>query len=252
MLNTTKPIGTDVYDQLRVALRSLVAEHGLGEDEVVVTVPLTTDQAIGNPEDKDYPIITGREKMMQAVIRQTPGQAFTDMYGEFSARLGEIVEMPLHNNFRRAIFVATLNAVLRHVGMNGATRHCRDQGPVKCAPEVVDWIRKRYGQPRVLLVGLQPRLVEHLAPAFPLRVTDLDQANVGQERFGITIEPAEKNPEILDWCNLALVTGTTLVNNTIGPFLERAQAAKPTVFYGVTIVGAAKLLGLDHICPQAE
>ncbi|MBC7294249.1 MAG: hypothetical protein H5T84_09165 [Thermoleophilia bacterium] len=247
-----KSIGSNVYDQLRVALRSVVADHDLGEDEVVVTVPLTADQAIGNPEDKDYPIITGREKMMQAVVRNTPGQAFTDMYGEFSARLGEIVEMPLPNNFRRAIFVATLNAVLRHVGLIGATRHCRDQGPTKCAPEVVDWIRERYGEPRVLLVGLQPRLVEHLAPVFPLRVTDLDQANIGQERFGVTIEPAEKAQEILDWCDLTLVTGTTLVNNTIGPFLERARKGKPTVFYGVTIVGAAKLLGLDHMCPQAD
>jgi len=85
-----------------------------------------------------------------------------------------------------------------------------------------------------------------------LRLTDLDQANVDQERFGATVEHAEKTPEILDWCDLALVTGTTLVNNTIGPFLERAREEKPTVFYGVTIVAAAKLLGLDHMCPQAE
>lgn len=246
----------DYFARLRSKLSAIVVEHGLTADEVVVSVPLSTSEAIGNPEHDDYPIVTGREKMMQAVVRGTPGQAFTDMYGKFSAPLQEILDMPLANNYRRAVFVSTMNAVLRHVGMLEATRHCRDQGPVQCAPQVVDHIRCRYPdlppRPRVLLVGLQPRLAESLSQAFSLRITDLDQANIGQEKFGVVIEDGQQNEAILDWCDLAVVTGTTLVNGSLTPFLRRAYERKPTLFYGVTISGAAQLLGLDHVCPQAE
>jgi len=248
--------GTDVFDELRLKLQAIVGEQNLTGEEVVVTVPLSTSEAIGNPEHNDYPLITGREKMMQAVVCGAAGQAFTDMYGEFSAPLAEVLQMPLANNYRRAIFVSTLNAVLRHTGDLKTSRHCRDQGPAKCAPQIVEHIRSRYPdlppQPRVLLVGLQPRLVENLSRAFALRVTDLDQANIGQEKFGIVIENGATNEQILDWCDLAVVTGTTLVNDTIGPFIGRARAGQPTLFYGVTISGAARLLGLDHICPEAE
>jgi hypothetical protein len=41
-----------------------------------------------------------------------------------------------------------------------------------------------------------------------------------------------------------VVTGTTIANDTIGQF----QISKPVIFYGVTISGAAKLLGLNHFC----
>jgi uncharacterized protein (DUF4213/DUF364 family) len=51
---------------------------------------------------------------------------------------------------------------------------------------------------------------------------------------------------LIEHFDILLVTGTTLVNATINRFLnQKAQ----TVFYGVTIAGAAKLLGLRRFCP---
>ncbi|MFA5055893.1 MAG: hypothetical protein WC562_06980 [Dehalococcoidia bacterium] len=41
------------------------------------------------------------------------------------------------------------------------------------------------------------------------------------------------------------MTGTTAANGTLGNFLG---LKKPVIFYGVTISGTAKLLGLDSFC----
>ena len=251
-----------IYGTLRSELLRLTVDFGLGAEEVVVTTPLTPTEAIGNPEDRDYPIITGRETMLQAVVRDAAGQAFTDMAGEYSASVQEIANMPLTNNFRRAVFVATLNAVVRYAGLVDVSRHCKDEAPRRCAEEVGTWIAERFGfedesltpnnDLRILIVGFQPRLIERMAASYHVRVTDLDAANVGREHFGATVHDAAHTPELLDWCDLALVTGTTLANGTIAPFVQRAQTGLPTVFYGVTISGAARLLGLDHVCPCGD
>ena len=50
---------------------------------------------------------------------------------------------------------------------------------------------------------------------------------------------------MLDWCDLALVMGTTVVNGTLEPILEKA------VFYGISIAGVAELLGLERFCPRS-
>ena len=49
------------------------------------------------------------------------------------------------------------------------------------------------------------------------------------------------------WCDLLLVTGTTLVNGTLPIFL----GAKPIVFYGTTIAGAAYLMGWERFCASS-
>lgn len=75
----------------------------------------------------------------------------------------------------------------------------------------------------------------------------MDQENIGEERFGGPILPPERTDEALRGCGAAFVTGTTLVNDTIHPFLEVTQ---PIIFYGVTIAGAAKILGFKRYCAR--
>ncbi len=58
-------------------------------------------------------------------------------------------------------------------------------------------------------------MVEALAEALELKVMDLDEEKIGQEKFGAMVHRPEKTIEHLQWCDIALVTGTTLVNNTI-------------------------------------
>jgi uncharacterized protein (DUF4213/DUF364 family) len=235
-----------LHDTIREKFIKLIKEHGLeGEEVIVKAAALTPEQAIGNPEDKDYPLIKGQERLMQAEFRGAKGQAFTDRYGNFTGRLLDIAQMELNNNFRRAVFIASLNAVMNYLGLASQTVHCKDTQPRECAAELVNYIEKNYGRPRIAMVGFQPRMVEALASQFKLKVSDLDEANIGQERFGVKIDDPGRTAENLDWCDIALVTGTTIVNDTINQFL----IDKPVIFYGVTIAGAAKLAGLERFCP---
>jgi hypothetical protein len=235
-----------LHDTIRQKFIRLIKEHGLeGEEVIVKAAALTPEQAIGNPEDKDYPLTKGEERLMQAEFRGARGQAFTDHYGNFSGRLSEIAEMGLNNNFRRAVFVASLNAVMQHLGLAARTIHCKDKRPKECAAELVSYIKEKYGQPKIAMVGFQPRMVEALAEHFELRVTDMDEANIGQEKFGVKIDDPSRAEENLEWGDIALVTGTTIVNDTIDQFLTK----KPVIFYGITIAGAAELQSLERFCP---
>jgi uncharacterized protein (DUF4213/DUF364 family) len=99
---------------------------------------------------------------------------------------------------------------------------------------------------RVLLVGHQPRLLEHVSKRFTLSAVDMDESNIGKKFFGVTIQSPEATRRLAEEAATLLVTGTTLVNGTISQFLERST---PTIFYGITIAGAARILGLRRFCP---
>jgi len=235
-----------LYHTIKKEFARLITENGLqGEKIVVRATPLSAEQAIGNPEDRDYPLVAGVERLMQAEFRGSLGQAFTDMYGDFSGRLSDIAEMDLKNNFRRAIFISSLNAVMKHLGLITKTLHCKNNQPRECSDELVRYIEKNYGHPRVAMVGFQPRMIEALAKRFELRVTDMDENNIGKEKFGVRIYDPSQTEGHLEWCDIAVVTGSTVVNNTIDQFM----ISKPVIFYGVTISGVAKLLSLNHFCP---
>jgi len=234
-----------VYDIIKKEFIKIINQNGLQSDRIIIrATPLSPQEAIGNPEDRDYPLVTGVERLMQAEFRGSLGQAFTDMYGDFSGRLSDIVEMDLTNNFRRAIFISSLNAVMRHLGLIDKSVHCKDNEPRECSLELVKYIERNYGHPKLAMVGFQPRMVEALSKRFELRVTDMDEDNIGTEKFGVIIHSPEKTQENLNWCDVALVTGTTIVNNTIDQF----RISKPVVYYGITISGVAKLLSLNHFC----
>lgn len=235
----------DVYDEIRLKMYELCKSQNLLTEPVRVRArALSTEEAIGNPEGDDFPLQKGKEKLMQAEFFDASGQAFTDRYGNFDGVLENVLQMNLGNNFRRAVFVATLNAVLRHMKRIEKTVHCHDRGPSECAAELARNLKSTYGSVKVAQIGFQPRMVESLATNFPLRVLDLDPDNIGTQKFQVTVEGPENTKDAIDWADLLLVTGTTLVNGTIGEFLGR----KPTLFYGTTIAGAAHLMSWDRFC----
>jgi len=236
-----------IFSRLREKLSGILYEYKLAEEMVSVSAqPLTPEEAIGNPEDNDYPILKGKERMMEARFRDARGHAFTDMYGTWNGAISEVVRMDLANNFRRAVFVATMNAVMRHLGLIEKTVHCKDDGPVRCAEECLRMVRNENPSSRIALIGHQPRMLGQLSKHFEISVVDMDKDNIGKRVSGATVFGPERTEEIVDKADLLLVTGTTLVNGTIGRFLERKEK---TIFYGVTIAGAAQLLGVRRFCP---
>jgi hypothetical protein len=239
----------DVYPVIKEKMFALCQDRDLLNQPVRVKARvLSTEEAIGNPEADDFPLQKGKERLMQAEFRDAVGQAFTDQYGDFEGRLEDVLKMNLENNFRRAVFVATVNAVLRHAVRIQGTVHCRDRGPGECAMQLVDHLKTRYGSVKIAQIGFQPRMVEHLSSEFSLRVLDLDAENIGTRKFETTIEGPENTQDTVAWADLLLVTGTTLVNNTIGHFLE----TKPALFYGTTIAGAAHLMHWDRFCASSS
>ncbi|MBW2091821.1 MAG: hypothetical protein JRI34_06810 [Deltaproteobacteria bacterium] len=239
----------DVLEIIRKRVQKLYKEQDLlGETIRVIARPLSPEEAIGNPEADDFPLQKGKERLIQAEFRGGLGQAFTDHYGNFEGSLEEVTNRAMENSYRRAVFVATLNAVLRHLGRIEKTVHCKDKAPLQCAQELATYITERFGPLKITQVGFQPRMVESLAAQFPLRVLDLDPDNIGRRRFGIIIEGPGTADEAIYWADLLLVTGTTLVNGTIDRFINE----KPVLFYGTTIAGAASLMGWDRFCACGE
>jgi hypothetical protein len=235
-----------MYDTLKEKFRAIVNEHNWGTEEITVTAQtLSPEEAIGNPEEDDYPILKGRERIVEAQFRGARGHAFTDMFGNWRGTINEILTMEIKNNFRRAVFVSTLNAVLRHLGMVEGTVHCKDRAPQECSKILVEKIRSEFGNPKIFLVGFQPRMAEALAQGFSLRISDLDDANIGAKKFGVIIQSPQEIQQNIEWCDLMVVTGSTAVNNTMKEFIGE----KPILFYGVTVAGAAHLLGLNRFCP---
>ena len=235
----------DIFEELKQRVLKLIKDQDLLAERVRIQARgLSVQEAIGNPEADDFPLQKGKERLMQADFSNALGQAFTDRYGDFEGTLDEVLDMGLDNNYRRALFVSTLNAVLRHLGQAEKTIHCRDQEPNLCATDLCSYLEARYGQIKIAQVGFQPRMVESLGPAFPFRVMDLDPDNIGATRFNTFIEGPEATDEIIRWADLLLVTGTTLVNGTIEQFLGE----KPVLFYGTTIAGPAHLMGWDRFC----
>lgn len=239
----------DIYEQLKNRVFDLWKKEGLLSEKIQIRArALSTKEAIGNPEHQDFPIQKGKEKLMQADFMGAGGQAFTDMYGDYEGTLEQVLQLPMENNHQRAVFVASLNAVLRHLGRIEGSIHCRDEEPVQCGKALVPYLKDHYSGARITQVGFQPRMVENLAAAHPLRVLDMDPDNIGTQKFGVTIESAENTDDATGWADLLLVTGTTLANGSITSLVDK----KPIIFYGTTVAGAAHLMGWERFCPRSH
>ena len=239
-----------MYTEIKERFAQIVVENNLSDETVRISAKtLTPEEAIGNPECEDFPILKGHERLMQAEFRGSFGQAFTDMYGDFEGTLKDVLDMELNNNFRRAIFIATLNAVMRNLGLIEGSVHCKDRGPEECGLDLVEFL-EGCKISRIALVGFQPVHARCCSGCHELKILDLDKENIGKEKFGVVVLDGDKNAkEVLKWCDLALVTGTTVVNGTIEPILE--MAGKKVVFYGISIAGVAELFGLNRFCPRS-
>ncbi len=237
-----------VYEAKSKILKIIEGKNLIGEHLSVTARTLTPVEAIGTPERDDYPILKGKEVMIEADFLGSKGQAFTDHPGNYSGSLKDVLELDFDNIFNRAIFVASINAVLKHLGLIDATIHCKDLVPKKCAQNLVLNVKERFGNPKIAFIGLQPGMVAELSKEYELRVVDLDEENIGQVFNKTVIEDITKTSEVLEWCDIILATGSTVVNSSYSNFL----VGKPLVLYGVTISGLAYLFDLDFYCQAGD
>lgn len=213
-------------------------------------MPLSPEEAIGITDRKDYPILDGKEVMLQADYKGAIGQAFTSAPAAFQGSLDEILRAdPVHDDHARALFIAALNAVMRYLGLADGTIHCKDDGPERCAEQFIPFLKEKFDGCRILQVGFQPALFAQVAKHFEMRLLDLNPKNIGKTVHGVEIEDGAESDEAKNWADVILCTGSTLANGSI---VEYMDLDCPVFFYGTTLAGAAPLLGLNRACFCSE
>ena len=242
----------ELYRRLKEELENIVRLHGLDKSPIILkSRGLSPEEAIGTTKRRDYPILAGKEIMLQAQFGPAFGQAFTDAPSDFSGTLEEVLALDTENDAHsRGLLVATLNAVMRFTGDIDHTVHCRNDELELCAERHAANIHEHFGTPRITLVGYQPALTARLSQEFPLRVLDMNPQFVGTVRSGITIEHGENayRDAVLDWPELVLCTGSTLCN---GSFVNFVDIGRPVIFFGISGAAAARIFGLPRFCPMA-
>lgn len=241
--------------KLQVEFRNLVEKHGLSLDAPLSIRPLGVAEAIGDPAPwRDYPLLKGKEKLIEATFEGQIGQAFTSSPAGWQGALRDVLEFDLERERDRALFVACVNAVGRYLGLADDTIHCKDKGPALCAKKMAEELEKRLPEGgKVGIIGYQPAFVhalsEHLGPDRVL-VSDLDPDNIGRKEAGVSIiDGATGLDELADWADLGFATGSTLANSTLDGITEAfRKRGKPIIFFGTTIAVPAVLLGLERLC----
>ncbi len=229
-------------------------------DDVRVSVlvkTLTPEEAIGEPGRRDFPIILGKERVVEAEVLGARAHAFTDSPGEFVGDLKGVLHLPLTSNRERSIYVATLNATFKYLNLIENTIHCKDEDPERCGKEIASQLLKRWGKVRVGFIGLNPAIAENLTETFGMenvRITDLNKQNVNSFKYGVKVwDGNEMTEELIKQSDVILITGTTIVNGTFDPIMRGVQNdRKDYLIYGVTGAGICQLMGLNRICPYSR
>jgi len=247
-----------LYEELRNAFIGISGDHGLLDKAVVIeSSVLTPAEAIGTPNRKDFPLQKGKEFLMQAEFMGSKGQAYTDSPSRFRGSLQEIADLELTNPEQKALFIAALNAVARHVHPDLRTLHCKDEGPERCAGQIAEYVRD-LGPQSVGMIGLQPAILEALAGAMGkdrVRCIDRDEENRGRVRYGVPIEWGDGRglKHLFEKSDLVLATGSSVANGSLPDILSLSgDTGTPVYFYGTTIAGTARLMGLNHLCYESR
>jgi uncharacterized protein (DUF4213/DUF364 family) len=235
-----------INDRLKTKLRQLATEKGWLDDRLeVLCAALSVEEAIGTPEEQDYPIQRGKETMLQADFRGCSGQAFSrEVCTPRRYTLREILALPLESDWQRAVLIASANAIFAAAGYIDRTIHCKNQEPKECA----GCLGEIFHGEKVALFGHQPRFLEKLAELGEVRCIDIDPDLIGTVSGGILIEGPGQTDEVIEWADGLLVTGSATVNDTFGRFVD---TGKPLQVFGTTGAAMAFVLGLNRFCKKA-
>jgi len=246
---------TSFLNDSKIKITEIIRKNELYDVSVSVLVKtLTPEEAIGKPGRRDFPIVIGKERVIEAKVFSARAHAFTDSPGEFVGRLRKILDLPLTFSRERAIYIATLNAVLKYLNLIEKTIHCKNNDPENCAKDIASHILKEWGKVKVGLIGLNPAIAEILTDTFGsknVKITDLDKQNFNSFKYGVEIwDGNEMTGELIEKSDVILITGTTIVNGTFDYIMNCIQNYKKDyLIYGVTGSGICKLMGLNRICP---
>ena len=246
-----------MYQELRKKLKQVVREQDLLDREIhIETAVLTPEEAIGHPERQDFPLLKGKEVLMQATFMNCLGQAYTDAPSRFFGFIGEIADLELTNPRQTALFIAALNAVFRYVYPELRTIHCKDSGPERCARKIAQYVQGLDPE-SVGIIGLQPAILQAITECVGsdhVYCIDRDEDTRGQVKHGVAIERGDnRGLELLfTKSDIVLATGSSSANGSLPDILSMSRkTGVPVYFFGTTIAGVARLMGLNHLCYES-
>jgi uncharacterized protein (DUF4213/DUF364 family) len=239
-------------------LNDVIRESSYPTGSSITARALGVEEALGDPSPyKDFALQRGVEKLMDVEIDGHHGQSFTSSPSNWVGTLSDVLTMDPDDDRSRALIIGTVNALSSVLGICGHTVHCKNSEPDSCGSEIADLIEEKLQPDGILgIVGYQPAMLrnasEKLGPR-RVRIVDLNPANIGQVRYGVEVWNGDEDMErMADQVDLCLVTGSTLVNDTIDSIVEIYERRdKEIIFFGTTISGTGALLGLNHLCPKS-
>lgn len=255
------PREREILETVREGLRQRIGQLGLVNSPVEAcgeTAPpdddstarariLTTEEAIGEPRHDDYPLLGGRERLLEVSLGEGRGVAYTDAAADWQGTATQLCDLDLQLPLHRALLVAGLNAVMAATGEIKRTLHCRGEEPEECAARLPGSLSDfTNGVKPLLLIGFQPRFVDALtATCIPFRIIDRNPDLIGKTIGGTRVEGPDAFARAMDWAELVLATGSVFANGTAHTVLD---GGRPLVIYGVTGAGPARLLNLPRYC----
>ena len=254
----------EFYYTLTKSFQELLDKRSIHEKTISVKVEYAddsvkfTDSASASKDDAVKPVgdaVTsadsaayGPEAKLVARYEGVIGECYTPYPGEFTGTLAQVAALDIENDpVSRSIYLAAMNAVMNKYELADDCRSCDEDEEVRCGEQIANQYKKNNGKVNVLLAGYQPHMMKSLAERFPLRVLDLDPENIGKTFFGVTVEDGKAAyAEATRWAEVVLCSGSSLANGT---FFDYVKLPKDVMFYGTTIAGAARVLGLRRTCP---
>ncbi len=231
--------------------KKLIIKNNLYEKNIsVLARPLTTEEAIGEPGRRDFPIVEGKERILEAKFEGIKGHAFTDSAKEFKGELQQILDLSLINNQNRAIYTAALNSVMNYLHLIEGTVHCKNDQPEKCAKQIAELLFEKFEKKQIGLIGLNPAIADELLNAFGdenVIVTDLYKNNMKDKKI---LNGREFTNYLIENSDIILLTGTTIVNDSFASIFKEIQRAKKQFFvYGVAAAAICKINNFNRLCP---
>ncbi|MBC8384303.1 MAG: hypothetical protein H8E57_02155 [Candidatus Cloacimonetes bacterium] len=233
----------------------MVFEKNLFKANVsVLAKPLTVEEAIGEPGRRDFPIVEGKERILEAKFEGAKGHAFTDSAREFKGEFREILDFALNNNQNRAIYTAAMNAVLNYLNLVEETVHCKNAKPEKCAKDISEKLFKEHGNARIGLIGLNPAIADELINKFGnqnILISDLYKKNIQEGKFPV-LDGRDSTEYLIENSDVIVLTGTSFVNDTFESIYKIIrQLGKEFYIYGVTAAALCRIFGFQRLCPYS-
>ncbi len=241
----------------REALKSLLDQND-GMDLLDVRISskaLKNEEAIGHPDREDFPLLRGKEVLLQAEIDGSMGQAFTGDPIVYQGKVINLLDLADDRPGNHALMVATLNALTHKLGYVKQTIHCMNNEPEECADKISRAVFEKHGLCNIGIIGYQPAILENCVRVFGasrVGITDLSSDIVGTVRYGVKVLDGLADTEkLIDFADVLLVTGTILANGTSRAILD-AIKGKKLYFFGTTCAALAHINHLERLCPLSR